>query len=311
MTHRNSTDRHFLKPLGAKPESYPGFGEKLIASHYANNYAGAVKRLDAIQARLAALDPSAPGFDWNGLKFQEIAAYNSMVLHEIYFEALGTPLAPPADLGAAIAAEFGSYDNWAKRFVACAKALAGGSGWVVLVRENRDGRLAIQSGADHTMGFAGATPLLALDMYEHAYHIDYGANAAAYVDAYMNAIDWTHAGRRYRGQAAAADPHAATAAALDEFDGVFVDARRGPTYDAGRDTLPGAVRVDPAAPDGAAAGLPRDRRIVVYCVYGFGFSRDTAAALREQGYDARYLDTGIVGWRAMGKPVTAKTGAGA
>jgi Fe-Mn family superoxide dismutase len=296
----------YLKPLAAKPESYPGFSENLVASHYARNYAGAVKRLNAIAERLDALDVSAPAFELNALKREELAAYNSMVLHEIYFEALAPSRPPSAEFAAAIARDFGAFEIWERRFAACAKALAGGSGWVVLVRENRDGRLAIQWGADHAMGFAGATPLLALDMYEHAYHMDYGADAGRYVDAFIATVDWTGAERRWRGRAAAAAPHAVPLEALADFDGVFADARRGPTFASAPETLPQAIRVDPGDPDGAKAGLPRGRKIVVYCVYGFSFSRDTAAALRAQGYDAGYLETGIVGWRAMGKPVTAK-----
>jgi Fe-Mn family superoxide dismutase len=299
-------DVRYLKPLAAKPESYPGFSEKLVASHYANNYAGAVKRLNAISARIEELDPAAPGFEWNGLKHHELIAYNSMVLHEIYFEALAPATSVPDDLGAAIARDFGSFEKWRARFAACAKALAGGSGWVVLVRENRNGRLAIQWGADHAMGFAGATPLLALDMYEHAYHLDYGADAGRYVDAFMATIDWTQAAMRWRDSMPSAALHAVAIEALDGFDGVFVDARRGPAFAAASDILPGAMRIDPAEPDGAKAGLPKGRKLVVYCVYGFSFSQDTATALRAQGYDADYLDTGIVGWRAMGKPVTAK-----
>jgi Fe-Mn family superoxide dismutase len=299
-------DMRYLKPLAAKPESYPGFSEKLVASHYANNYAGAVKRLNAIARRLDALDVSAPAFELNALKREELAAYNSMVLHEIYFEALAPSKPPSAEFAAAIARDFGAFEIWERRFAACAKALAGGSGWVVLVRENRDGRLAIQWGADHAMGFAGATPLLALDMYEHAYHLDYGAEAGRYVDAFLATIDWTGAERRWRGEVARPALHGVAAEALDGFDGVFVDARRAPAFEAGTDMLPQALRLDPADPDGAKAGLPRARKIVVYCVYGFSFSRDTAAALRAQGYDASFLDTGIVGWRAMGKPVVAK-----
>ncbi len=311
MTSRNSSARYSIRPLGAKPESYPGFSEKLIASHFENNYAGAVKRLNAVSARLDALDPAAAGFEWNGLKREEIVAYNSMQLHEIYFEALGAPVAPPADLAAAIERDFGSFEAWRARFVACGKALGGGSGWVVLVRESRNGRLAIQWGADHTMGLIGATPLLALDMYEHAYHMDYGANAAAYVEAWLAAIDWTRASLRWRAAEMPRDANAVPLEALDGAGVVYVDARRGPTFDAASDTLPGALRIDPAKPDGAAAGLPKDRELVVYCVYGFGFSRDTAAALRAQGYKARYLDTGIVGWRAMGRPLAPKQGGAA
>jgi Fe-Mn family superoxide dismutase len=70
------------------------------------------------------------------------------------------------------------------------KALGGGSGWVLLVWSPRDDRLVNQWAADHTMTLAAGTPLVALDMYEHAYHMDYGAKAGAYVDAYMAALSW-------------------------------------------------------------------------------------------------------------------------
>ena len=81
-------------------------------------------------------------------------------------------------------------------------ALGGCSDWVLRTWSTRDRRLVNQWAADHTMTLAGSTPLLALDMYEHAYHIDYGANAGAYVDVYMRAIDWTAASRLHQSLAA-------------------------------------------------------------------------------------------------------------
>ena len=78
------------------------------------------------------------------------------------------------------------------------KAQGGGSGWVLLTWSPRDRKLVNQWGMDHTTTLAGATPILALDMYEHSYHIDYGARAAAYVDAFMAAINWPNVARVYR-----------------------------------------------------------------------------------------------------------------
>jgi Fe-Mn family superoxide dismutase len=77
------------------------------------------------------------------------------------------------------------------------KAQGGGSGWVLLCHTPRGNRLVNSWAADHTMTVAGATPILALDMYEHAYHMDYGAKAAAYVDAFMSAIDWSNVGELF------------------------------------------------------------------------------------------------------------------
>ena len=70
------------------------------------------------------------------------------------------------------------------------KALGGGSGWVLLTYSHRDRKLVNQWAADHTHNVAGASPILALDMYEHSYHMDYGAAAAKYGDAFMDNIRW-------------------------------------------------------------------------------------------------------------------------
>ena len=187
------------KPLPFDPRAIPGLSEKLLVSHHDNNYAGAVKRLGAIRAEFAKLDPAtAPVFAINGLKREELIAWNSMILHEVYFAGLGSAEKPSAMLGQAIERDFGGLDRWAAEFVAMGKALGGGSGWVLLTWSSRDGRLVNTWASDHTQTLAGGTPLLALDMYEHAYHMDYGARAGAYVDAFMKAVSWRNANDAFR-----------------------------------------------------------------------------------------------------------------
>jgi len=186
------------KPLPFAPGSIAGLSEKLLTSHHDNNYVGAVKRLGAIEAAIAALDPAAaPSFQWNGLKREELIAWNSMILHELYFANLGAASRPGAKLAGALTRDFGGVDRWAAQFAAMGKALGGGSGWVILTWSHRDGRLMNQWAADHTMSLAASTPILVMDMYEHAYTIDYGAKAAAYVDAFMAAINWSAADERF------------------------------------------------------------------------------------------------------------------
>lgn len=187
-----------MKPLSCNPAKLIGLSEKLIVSHYENNYGGAVKRLNAITERLAELDfASAPVFVINGLKREELIAANSMILHEVYFDSLGGNSGEPdGALRGLIARDFGSVANWQTQFAAMGKALGGGSGWVLLTYSSRDRNLINQWAADHTHALAGAVPILALDLYEHSYHIDYGAKAAAYVDAFMQNINWQSAARR-------------------------------------------------------------------------------------------------------------------
>lgn len=188
----------FPKPLPFDPKTIVGLSEKLLSSHHDNNYAGAVKRLGAIMTQVAGLDPAtAPGFLLNGLKREELIAWNSMILHEIYFAGFGVPSKPGAALAAAIEKDFGSDARWRAEFSGMGKALGGGSGWVVLTYSHRDRRLANQWAADHTMSMADATPILVLDMFEHAYAMDYGSKAAGYVDAVMSALNWSNADARY------------------------------------------------------------------------------------------------------------------
>jgi Fe-Mn family superoxide dismutase len=187
-----------MKPLACEPTRIKGMSERLIVSHYENNYGGAVNRLNAITARLAELDlASAPVFVINGLKREELIAANSMILHEIFFASLGNESEPEGELRDALARDFGSIERWHAEFSAMGKAQGGGSGWVLLTWSRRDGKLVNQWAMDHTTTLAGGQPILALDMYEHSYHMDYGARAAAYVDAYMAAINWPNVGRAY------------------------------------------------------------------------------------------------------------------
>ena len=185
-------------PLPFDPKAIAGLSERLLVSHHENNYGGAVRRLGAIEGQLAALDPAtAPGFALNGLKREELLAWNSMILHELYFGNLGSASRPGRALAAALERDFGSHDRWQSEFSGVAKALGGGSGWVILTWSHRDKRLMNQWGADHTMSLAMSSPILVLDMYEHAYHMDFGANAGAYVDAVMKVLDWRTADARF------------------------------------------------------------------------------------------------------------------
>src|SRR5204863_3710234 len=139
------------------------------------------------------------------LKREELIAANSAWLHELYFDSLGgNGLPGPTGLAVVLERDFGSVDRWRTEFTALAKAMGGGSGWALLSWSSREGRLINHWAADHAHLLAGAMPVLALDMYEHAYHMDFGAKAAAYVDVFMKNIRWDAVYRRY-GAAVAGD----------------------------------------------------------------------------------------------------------
>lgn len=289
------------------PTAITGLSEKLLRSHHQNNYSGAVKRLNAIRGKLKGLDfVSTPGFDINGLKREELIATNSMLLHELYFASLTAkpqPMVPAMDL--ALSASFGNTERWRSEFVAMGKALGGGSGWVILAFDPREGRLVNQWAADHTHAVAGAMPLLALDMYEHAYHLDFGAAAAAYVHTFMQNIDWAAVYERYQ-QAVTRASEGLGGTAEDARQVRLVDVRRAGVYQQSGAMAEGAQWRDPAQVDNWAAELQGQGPVVVYCVYGHEVGRSTAMRLKAAGVDARFLIGGLDGWRAQGLPVVAK-----
>jgi Fe-Mn family superoxide dismutase len=319
---------HSIKPLSFKPFRLQGLSHKLIDSHYENNYGGAVRRLNAIDQQLATLNPAvAPNFLLNGLKREQLIAANSAVLHEIYFDGLGGSGEIDDDVAAALERDFGSVDSWRAEFVAMGNALAGGSGWVLLCWSQHLDRLCNQWAADHTHCLAGGDILLALDMYEHAYHLDFGANASAYVDAFMRNVRWESVAARLRraraGASAAPSAPALPSIAVEELQALLnrgervavVDARLAEDFEAAKDVLPSSRYIDPLRIGAAADSLPRDVPVAVYCVYGFQVSQDAVTALRARGIDARVVSGGIAAWRALGgktgpKPNADDTGRG-
>ena len=187
-----------IRPLPLDPQRIKGMSELILVSHYENNYVGAVKRLNSIADQLATMDyEKTPGFVVNGLKRERLVATNSMILHELFFAGLGDESQPGAALNEALARDFGSLERWRSQFMAMGRAEGGGSGWVLLTWNPRDKRLVNAWAADHTTTIAGGTPILALDMYEHAYQMDFGAKAGSYVDAFMAATKWSNVDRLY------------------------------------------------------------------------------------------------------------------
>jgi Fe-Mn family superoxide dismutase len=297
-----------LRPLPFDPATLDGLSENLLRSHHQNNYGGAVKRLNAIRGQLAQLPfATAPGFQLNGLKREELIATNSMILHELYFSCLGgdgRTMEPAMEM--ALTANFGSAGRWRDEFVAMGKALGGGSGWVLLVFNPREGTLVNQWAADHAHALAGGVPILALDMYEHSYHIDFGAAAGAYVDAFMGNLKWAAVYGRYKSAVHGASE--AFGIEKDELgDAVVLDVRRRVVFEGAGTMIPGADWRDPAMVSEWAADLPKDREVVVYCVYGHEVGRSTAMRLRASGLDARYLRGGIDGWQSAGREVVPKS----
>jgi Fe-Mn family superoxide dismutase len=312
--------RYALKPLHCRPWLLQGLSPKLIESHYENNYGGALRRLNAIAAQLEAADfAKMAGFTLNGLKREELIALNSVILHELYFASLGGDGRDPGALAEVLARDFGSVERWKAEFAAMGRALGGGSGWVLLSYVPREGRLVNQYASDHSQAVASGIPLLALDMYEHAYHMDFGANAAAYVDTFLRNVDWKGAAARYADAAKVAPLADLVQKEFGELPGVsvedvkamidsgqrvqFIDARPKHYVSRTQDMIDGAVWRDPEQVKQWVGELSKTDPVVVFCVYGFHIGCQTAGALREAGFDAKYMKGGQAAWKAIGGPL--------
>ena len=297
-----------LQPLTLDLSRLDGLSQRLVASHHENNYAGAVKRLAAIRAQLAQLDwATAPVFQVNGLKREELVAANSAWLHELYFDGLGGDgVLEPGPLAVAIERDFGSVDRFRAEFTGLAKAMGGGSGWALLSLSAREGRLLTHWASDHTQLLAGATPVLALDMYEHAYHMDFGARAAAYVDAFMKNLRFDAVAARYRAAVDAATLDLGSAPSCAAGAPQLVDCRRAATYAQSPDTVAGATWRDPARLADWAPSLDAGRPVLVACAHGLEIGRGVALALRVRGFDARFVEGGVEGCREAGLPMVRK-----
>src|SRR5947209_5783782 len=312
--------RYQLKPIYCRPWTLLGLSPKLIESHYENNYGGALRRLNAIARELEALDfDKSPGYVVNGLKREELVALNSTLLHELYFASLGGDGKPTKPMAESLARDFGSVDRWRGEFVAMGNALAGGSGWVVLVYLPRDRRLVNQYATEHSQAVAGGIPILALDMYEHAYTLDYGANAKAYVDIFMRNVDWKALYARYEeaakvdglrpleqpefGDLGSVGPEEVKAM-LDSGQAVqVVDARPRASLSWTQEVMQGATWRDPERVPEWAIELSKSDPVVVFCSYGFHVGCKTAIKLRDLGFDAKFMQGGHSAWKAIGGSV--------
>ncbi len=187
---------HQIKPLPFDPTKLKGLSEKLITSHHSNNYGGAVRRLNQIQQQIGRLPKDAAPYHIGSLKREELIATNSVVLHELYFGNLGGDGKASGTIVNLITAQYGSFEAWEHEFRLLGLSLAGGSGWVILNYNMRENVVHNYWAADHTHSLAWGVPLLVMDMYEHSYHMDYGANARGYIDAFFQNINWDEVNRR-------------------------------------------------------------------------------------------------------------------
>lgn len=184
------TGNHPLRPLPFNPATLSGLSERLIVSHHENNYGGAVRNLNRVEQELAGITKDTPPLVVAALRERELTFRNSKNLHEAYFGNLGRRGDMSSTLARALTETYGSVGRWEEHLRLTAMGLGGGSGWVILGFELDSGALRTVSSGNHKETLSNAVPLLVLDMYEHSYHLDFGAAAAKYIDAFWQNVNW-------------------------------------------------------------------------------------------------------------------------
>ena len=176
-----------------------GISQKTIDIHYGKLYQGYVKKWQEIQEKLKATDLSSANAtfsDLRELKVEETFSANAVLLHEAYFDILGGEGNPEREMTEAIEKDFGSFEKWFEEFKALGQA---SRGWVILAFDFNDARLRNYIADSHNLfGVWGAAPLLVLDMYEHAYFIDFGSDKKYYIEAFFQNLNWQAIGGKFR-----------------------------------------------------------------------------------------------------------------
>ena len=311
-THQNFQTyvpgRNFVRGIPFKAHKIDGFTPEMLEQHYEQIYGGSVRRLNEIENQIAGGDLNA------ALKAEQLAVANSIILHELHFASLGEEGGEELSdvtLKLAIDASFGSFATWKTEF--SSMAAASDRGWMILIWSERFGRLMNISTTDDEQAFSSAEPILVLDMGSHAYSDDFGSDREAYVSTFLQSVHWGRIARQFHKTLGAAtadnevDPNQISIAelktCLGKGDDVLVlDVRHDDDCERYRNRIAGSEWHDSFDVASWVKNLPKDKPVVIYCMYGFWVSQKVAEELREYGIDARSLSGGVTAWRAMGYP---------
>lgn len=184
-----------------KYKELKGLSEKQIAFHHDVHYAGYVKKRNEIHSKLGGADKAAANAnfsDFRSLKKEETFNASGQILHELYFSMLGGDGSFSEDMGIIkkIKEDFGSFDNFKQELFAVAKAARG---WAILAIDPTDNKLRVFLADFHNDGAVwGSIPIIALDVYEHAFYVDYGPDKAKYLEPFFFNLDWKAIEGRYK-----------------------------------------------------------------------------------------------------------------
>jgi Fe-Mn family superoxide dismutase len=192
------TSEHEEQPLPFDPAALDGISRQVSEWHHDSHYASYVKARNAVEKRLAEMREKGDFSDIRGIKLNESHNASGQILHQIYWAILGGDGKTGSDLAVheRIVEDFGSYDTWLAEFKAVALAARG---WALTCWDPSDARLHVYLVDGYDRGAVwGAEPIIALDVWEHAYYFDHGPNRAAYVEAFLKNLNWKAVDEFYR-----------------------------------------------------------------------------------------------------------------
>ncbi|WP_162946800.1 Fe-Mn family superoxide dismutase [Ruegeria sp. EL01] len=298
--------QHVVRGIPFKAHKIDGFTPEMLEQHFEQVYGGTVRRLNEIEKQIARNDHNSALWE------KHLAAANAVILHELHFFSLGEEGGEElsdATLKQAIDAAFGSFAAWQVEFSSMATSAEGG--WAILAWSDRFDRLMNVRTVDDAHALSDTAPLLALDMGAYAFSSDFGSDRQSYVSAFLQSVHWVRVAERFHRSLGRtvrdedSDPNQISIselkAGLDQGDDVLVlDVRHDDDCERYRNRITGSAWRDSFDVAAWANDLPKDKPVVVYCMYGFWVSQKAAEELRAYGIDARSLSGGVTAWRAMG-----------
>ena len=312
------TIEHFVRGLPFKAHKIDGFTPELFERYYEDEYGGSVRSLNDIETNLsAARQAEAPKSEMISLAVQQAELVDHIVLQELFLEGVaedGGVVLEDGNLMQKLSDAFGDVSSWEAEFAMMAASQSDAPGWVMLAWCERFGRLQNVAPCCGKPALSGFTPILALDFRSQVYASDFGDDQQAYIKTYMQSINWSHVAQTLD---AVRRPGSHGEKQLNNSEQISVAELKRMTESKATTPLILDVRHDDDCERYAsriadtdwrdsfkvadwAGDLPKDKPVVVYCMYGFWVSQKVAKELRAEGIDARSLEGGVTAWRAMG-----------
>jgi len=318
-------ERNTVTPIPFKAHKVKWLSAELLETIFENHYGARVRELNALEQQHAALvrSISTPAKK-NALEKELLTTANLVNLHETYFNSIADESEQPREfnptnhLAKSIELAYGSVEKLLSQFLALSQTNNNATQWMLLVWSAHIGQLVFVQVGEQAVPVAGVTPIIALNLQPYAFEMDFDQDKEAYVRAFLRCLHWGRISDRFKIARQLRKPtqlkstsESITVSELKQLSEqttnspLVIDVRHTDDCERYRHRIKETEWRDSYAVNSWSSELPRDRPIVVYCMYGFWVSQDVATELRDQGYDARTLIGGINSWRAMGYEASA------